>query len=189
MSTTYIQVRCSKCGYTHRAVKHGYMTDPIGIPLMQCPSCKAVSRCRDHKEWIQMSPIRKYFAISPRGIFGAVFLAMIPALILARHGNSEALAAWALRLYPLFWLVFHYILVSIRVNCDKFLCRMVPSVKRTRNEDYRKLLANFGKLYSEDIPKFVLVKNETKKAIALDLKRHKVSDFEIPSLAESVESY
>jgi len=71
MSTTFIRKACPKCGHSASMAVHNYVGEPIGQPLSVCPSCGAIAWDSEHREWIQMSPVRKFYAILPQGIWYA----------------------------------------------------------------------------------------------------------------------
>lgn len=196
MATTHIQIRCRKCGHTFNRSVYGYMEDPIGIPLMKCPRCDEVYKDNKHKEWIQMSPIKKYFSISPTGNILSLFLCFIPILIALKLGIIEDtnyptvqtnLIFWGTLLVS--WFVCHYIIVCIRANCWKFYNRLIYSIARTRNEAYAQTLSKFGKIYGESIPKIVIFTKASQATIEYELDKKNNYDFTIPTFSDSIKKY
>ena len=164
MGRTYIRIGCPKCNYSYRTSVYGYVEDPIGVPLMRCPRCNNLFRDNKHKEWIQMSPIKKYFSISPRGNILSIFLSFIPMIIFVRS-NIElgTIAFWGSLVAA--WLIFDYIVISIRINCSDRLDTIISSISRTNDESYAKLLSQFGEIYGYSIPKFLIVTKDNNMLI------------------------
>ena len=79
---TYITKRCGKCGFTHRASIYGYVHNPIGVPVSRCPQCGELYRERQNREWVQMSPFKKYRSIHPRGWAMAFFPGILLAILM-----------------------------------------------------------------------------------------------------------
>ncbi len=194
MSTTYINMKCKKCGYSYRTSIYGYMEDPIGIPIMRCPNCNELYKDAKHKEWIQMSPIKKYFSISPMGNLLSMFIAIIPVFLLSKicnFGDEPSTTNNLIFLGSLFvsWLICNYVVICIRANCWKFYDRIIPSISRTRNEPYTKILSRFGKIYGEAIPRFVIFTKASRATIEYEVENNKTDNFEIPTFSDSINKY
>ena len=185
MGRTYIRIACPKCNYSYSKSIYGYVEDPIGIPLTRCPRCNNILRDNKHKEWIQMSPIKKYFSIAPRGNILAIFLAFIPMLFLVwsdiDFGDGVFWGGLAVS-----WLISDYIVMSIRVNCKNCLDRIVSSISRTNNESYAELLSQFGEIYGYSIPKVLLFTKANKASIEYAVKNRKAKKIVIPTFSSSI---
>ena len=185
MGRTYIRIECPKCNYSHSTSVYGYVEDPIGVPLMRCPQCGNIVRNNNHKEWIQMSPLKKYFSISPRGNILSIFLSFIPIIILVRSniefGNG---AFWGILAAS--WLISDYLVISIRVNCRNCLNRIISSISRTNDESYAELLSQFGKIYGNSIPKVLFLTKANKTSIEYVVKNSKTENIVIPTFSNSI---
>lgn len=189
MGTTHVRVTCPKCGFSFHKSMYGYVEDPIGIPLIRCPKCLNIYRDRNHKEWIQMSPMKKYFSIAPRGNFVAIFLAFIPiiAWIDSDFASDSAGAFWMVAL--LSWAICDYIIISIQANSDRFRERLAVSLARTRDSSYENFLSRFGKLYGEDIPRIIIVTQDSRLKIEREVEDRKSSEFIIPTFWSGFQNY
>lgn len=197
MSTTAFYFKCEKCGYHYSQVSRGHIEDPIGMPIMRCPFCKTIYKDTKHKEWIQMSPLQKYFAISPRGNIVALFLAFIPMIFLLRVDMldfiDEVPSALATPLFLLvlfvFWFFFDFLIVCSRVNEREFLDRVIKSLARTRNEEYKSLLLQFGKIYGENFPKLARITRYSKTVIEYGIKDKLSDEVTVPTFASSIQKH
>ena len=210
---TYITKRCGKCGFTHRASIYGYVHNPIGIPFSRCPKCGELFRERDNREWIQMSPFKKYRSINPRfGVAESIFVGMLLAVltlylvgvllmplrpVLNQLGALTGTVLIAVRriiraLLLLIAVVFfpslaHYLFTCLHVGSKAFRQSYCDSILRTQNPEYRELLSKQGPLYDEGIPNWVLCTKGAKKKILDYLDEHTDSvDVKIPTFVETI---
>lgn len=202
---TYITKRCGKCGFTHRASIYGYVHNPIGIPFSRCPKCGELFRERDNREWIQMSPFKKYRSIHPRGWAQAFFLGIVlfPPMWLGMETLLEAIQPAILLLpaviqrllhvlhvvlclgFPFF--LAHYLLTCLHVGSKSFRVAYCDSILRTSSQEYRALLSKQGPPYDEGIPNWVLCTKGAKKKILDYLEEHADSvDVKIPTFVETI---
>lgn len=197
MSTASIRVRCPKCGYTHTQTSMGYVADSLGVPFMRCPVCGGISRNRYKNEWVQMSTLGKFLAISPRGIVVAVLLFGLPAyfglgVMFGTHGiglSTPLAVALTVVVGSFIVILSYYIIACIRVNCWSFYNRVVPSIARTRNENYKKLLSTIGKIYGEEIPPFIIFTAASRATVEYEIEHYHEKEIYIPTFAESVSRY
>ena len=187
MGKTYIRIGCPKCNYSYSTSVYGYVEDPIGVPLTRCPRCNNISRDNKHKEWIQMSPIKKYFSISPRGNILSIFLAFIPMIILVR--NNIEIGDMFFGILAVSWIIADYIVISIRVNCQNCLERIISSISRTNDESYAQLLSQFGKIYGNSIPKILFLSKSNRASLAYAIKTRKTQNIVIPTFSNSINNY
>ena len=195
---TYIIRKCNNCGYTYRKSQYGFVNDPIGVRLVRCPSCRAIIRNTASREWIQMGPWRRYFAIHPRGDAFAFFLGLplmvVSALLLGLlrsllglEAGEELPGVLMLPMVVLPFVAAHYFLTWRKANSEVFCQRYCRSILRTRNEGYRKLLAHEGQLYDESIPSYVPLSKKSKERIENYLRTHAAeSNFSFPTIPESI---
>ena len=161
MATTTIRMECPNCNYSYRTSIYGYVEDPIGIPFTQCPRCNQIFKDKKHKEWFQMSPIKKYFSISPRGNIISIFPACLP-LFLCLTAELEN-AFWGILIASYF--LASYIVIAIRVNSKTCMKRIISSISRTNNKEYAQLLSDCGKTYGYSIPKVLPLTRTNKKLL------------------------
>ena len=182
--SAYIRIRCPKCNYLYSTYVYGYVEDPIGVPLTQCPRCNNISKDSKRKEWIQMSPIKKYFSISPRSNILSTFLALIPMIILSC--NNIEVGKMFLGVLIVSWIIADYIVISIRVNCRSCLDRIISSISRTNNESYAQHLSKLGKIYGNSIPKVLFLSKSNRASFEHAIKTRVVQDIVIPTFSDSI---
>lgn len=195
---TYIIRKCNNCGYTYRRSQYGFVNDPIGVRLVRCPSCKAITRNTASREWIQMGPWRRYFAIHPRGdafafflgiplTVGFVFLVVQLRNLLGLDTEGGIPGVLILPMLVLPFVAAHFFLTWRKANSEVFCRRYCSSILRTRNENYRKLLAHEGKLYDESIPSYIPLSQKSRERIEQYLRTHAAeSNFSFPTIPESI---
>lgn len=189
MGRTYIRIGCPKCNYSYRTTIYGYVEDPLGIPLTRCPRCNQTFRNNKHKEWIQMSPIKKYFSIAPRGNILSMFLAMIPMIALVRSNIEIGSGAMFFGILAASWFVADYLVILFRINSKTCINRIISSISRTNNEAYAKLISNFNRLYDYSIPKILMLTPSNKELIENAIKNNKKKQIVIPSFENSINNY
>lgn len=187
MGRTHIRMGCPNCGYTYSTSVYGYVEDPIGIPLTRCPRCSQIFKDSKHKEWIQMSPIKKYFSISPRGNIVSIFLAFIPMIIFVRSNIELGDAFWGVLIAS--WFVANHIVIAIRVNSQACMERIISSVSRTNDEEYAQLLSKFGKIYDHSIPNVLMLTRANKELLEYTIKNKKTENIIIPTFTNSINNY
>lgn len=198
MATTYITRRCGRCGYSVTKSIYGYVNDPFGVPFVRCPKCGAISKDKMHKEWIMMSPVKKFFAIFPRGFAYAIFAAIgLVCLLLALFRNAifsffESIpnglsSVIIISAMLIFVAVFLYIFTLIAVNKDDFYYNYLESIRRTRNEAYYNLLSNHFKIYDEKLPFAIRFSSYRQSLVEYNLDEIKEKkEIFIPSLEDSI---
>lgn len=202
---TYITKRCGKCGFTHRASIYGYVHNPIGVPVSRCPQCGELYRERQNREWVQMSPFKKYRSIHPRGWAMAFFLGILLAILMGM-GMMTLLQAIqpAILLLPAFirkflavlyfvlcfvfpFFLAHYLLTCLHVGSESFRVAYCDSILRTRNPEYREYLSKQGPLFDESIPSWVLCTKGARSEIDAYLAGHPDStEVHIPTFVETI---
>lgn len=209
---TYITKRCGKCGFTHRASIYGYVHNPIGVPVSRCPQCGELYRERQNREWVQMSPFKKYRSIHPRGWAMAFFLGILLAILMglgmmtllqAISSASLLLPAFIQKILSVLYVVLcfvspvlcfvfpfflaHYMLTCLHVGSESFRVAYCDSILRTRNPEYREYLSKQGPLYDEGIPNWVLCTKGAKEMILAYLDEHTDNvDVKIPTFVETI---
>ena len=179
-----ISIQCNKCGYIHETRKNilsDFFDDPIGFPFIQCPVCHELHADPHRKVWVQLSPIKKFFSVTPRGNYLAGLLSLPLGFLLGRWLGGSAflyVSAWILA-----YAVCQLTVTAIRANSHRFRDRISSSIARTRNDEYAKVLSKYGKLYGEFIPSpvFFTEKSEYKLAIEIDQIRRRKDTISIPS--------
>lgn len=192
MSTTHIRIGCPNCGYSYRKSIYGYVEDPIGIPLTRCPMCDRVFKYGKHKEWLQMSPIKKYFSVSPRGNIVSIFLAWIPMIPFARLNIKvpDDLVLWVvLGVLAVSWFIADYIVIAIRINSQVCMERIISSISRTNNEEYAEMLSRIGKIYDNSIPKVLMLTHANKKQLEYTIKNKITRNVIVPTFEKSINNY
>lgn len=201
MSRTYVKKKCKNCGYSVSEVVGSYIKEPLGIPLAFCPRCGKIMKDSDRKEWVQMSPLRKFYAINPKGIMYALTGTLVAMLVMylimdAKLGEKfseidtlpdETLKICLFLSVAGIFLILYYVFTRIAVNKGRFINLYKQSVKRTRNEKYRKLLEPMGKVYDESLPFGLHFSAYNQKQIDYELS-HIEEDVKviIPSLDDSI---
>ena len=188
MGTTHIRMGCPNCKYSYSTSIYGYVNDPIGIPLTRCPRCGQIFKDSKHKEWIQMSPIKKYFSIAPRGNFVSIFLALIPMIVYARSNIELDNIAFGGFLIAS-WLVANYIVIAMRINSRSCMERITSSISRTNNEEYAQLLSKFGKTYSYSIPKVLILTRANKEILEYIIQNNITEYVTIPTFENSIKNH
>lgn len=144
--------RCPHCGSlcSYRPSSD----DPIGISLVRCHHCHNFSRIKRHQEWIQMSSLHKFLAIKkPKSsLFWSILSICICAIIAVSIGPDRLHPLTLIALFPIIFVAVRYFKAMSDVNSAQFLNRYLDSIARTRNAEYRQLLANSGELYDEGLP-------------------------------------
>ena len=202
---TYITKRCGKCGFTHRASIYGYVHNPIGVPVSRCPQCGELYRERQNREWVQMSPFKKYRSIHPRGWAMAFFPGILLAILMGM-GMMTLLQAISpvIVLLPAFirmilgvlfvvlgfvfpFFLAHYLLTCLHVGSESFRVAYCDSILRTRNPEYREYLSKQGPLFDESIPSWVLCTKGARSEIDAYLAGHPDStEVHIPTFVETI---
>lgn len=202
---TYITKRCGKCGFTHRASIYGYVHNPIGVPVSRCPQCGELYRERQNREWVQMSPFKKYRSIHPRGWAMAFFPGILLAILMGM-GMMTLLKAISpvIVLLPAFirmilgvlfvvlgfvfpFFLARYLLTCLHVGSESFRVAYCDSILRTRNPEYREYLSKQGPLFDESIPSWVLCTKGAKSKIDSYLEEHAGStEVHIPTFVETI---
>ena len=192
MSTTIITKKCSKCGYSTTKRVYGYVNDPMGVPVAQCPLCGQISAERSHKEWIQMSPLAKAYAIYPRagvyGLFGGFLITVLSCRDIFAKDVLGDMDPWILLgAFLTAALLVIYVTLCIAVNSSFFLNRYIASVKRTRNPGYRQFVCSLGKCYDEKLPLLLRFSEKSLSDIDFNLRSPTLDvDVRIPSLDDSI---
>jgi len=185
MARTHIRMKCPNCNYTYSTSIQGYVEDSIGVPLVRCPRCNQIYKDSEHKEWIQMSSLKKYFSISPRGNILSVFIALIPMVFLVRNDIELSRGAfWGIIIAS--WFIVNYIVISFRVNSKRCIQRIASSISRTNNEAYVALLAKFGEVYDCCIPKILILTRANKELIESAIKNKRVADIAVPDFISGI---
>ena len=202
---TYITKRCGKCGFTHRASIYGYVHNPIGVPVSRCPQCGELYRERQNREWVQMSPFKKYRSIHPRGWAMAFFPGILLAILMGM-GMMTLLKAISpvIVLLPAFirmilgvlfvvlgfvfpFFLARYLLTCLHVGSESFRVAYCDSILRTRNPEYREYLSKQGPLFDESIPSWVLCTKGARSEIDAYLAGHPDStEVHIPTFVETI---
>ncbi|MBO7251306.1 MAG: hypothetical protein J6V25_01645 [Oscillospiraceae bacterium] len=194
---TYVTKRCGKCGYSHRVAIYGHMDDPIGIRIAKCPSCNHVSKESKTKEWVQMSPYKKYRSINPRGRFRVFCLGIflcVPVLMMLASlfpvfqtdvgGIHPILLLIA---YPLTCGVLNYLFTSLALTSKVFEKRYCNSILRSRNPHYMEFLKQEGRIYGEEIPSWLLCSKKRRQELEHYIRvRSAESNFQIPSFTSTI---
>lgn len=201
MPNNYIRKKCRNCGYTERARIYGYVQDPIGMPVSVCPMCRSFYREYGSREWIQMGPVRKYLAICPRADAFAFFASLVLDVVTMglylwviqalniRTENHPLLASFPIRMLLWNFLLLHYLFTFCSANRDKFLNRLVQSIRRTRNPEYRKVLESLGELHSEDLPGILpLTAGSRAKLAAMLAEKPAEETIYYPSMFDSIKN-
>ena len=195
---TTIKRRCPKCNYTYSCtyVSKNFLLDPLGTPLVRCEFCKNISTDPKRREWIQMSSIKKIFAISSIAYtiwiiwaFIAVF-GVIGSIFFDISMLGETIV-WSFKSL-IFTLLICYFIIKKSVNGDKFIQRYVLSIRRTNNQAYRELLKTMGPLFDESLPLNLQFSENSKWRIAdLHEKYGEVKSMEdiVNSIYQSVTDY
>lgn len=195
---TYIKVGCPKCGRTYTKAIYGFVNEPIGISLSQCSGCGEVFMNKMHKEWIQMSNIKKFFSVAPRGNICIIPLPILICFLLLKLFFPGVLDAekpdnvgTTMLLFgaiiAIFYIFFLYVTVCIRINSSGFQKRYISSIQRTRNETYKSLLEKTGTIYGEEIPKFIWISSKTREKYNKILSGLKAAkNISVPNLYNSI---
>lgn len=183
--STHIYMGCPKCGYSCRGSIYGYVEDPLGVTLTKCPRCGQIFKDSKHKEWLQMSPIKKYFSIAPRGNFVSIFLALLPAMAISFEAHIES-GIGILGILAVSWLIADYIVIAIRVNSKARMDCIISSISRTNNENYVRMLSKFGKIYDNSIPKVLLLTRANRERLENTIKNKKTEGINIPTFENSI---
>lgn len=181
---TYIRIQCSRCGYVHKESIYGYVEDPIGIPFTMCPRCKKIHKDTKHKEWIQMSLLKKYFSISPRGNYIALFLALVPMMLICVFSDVPGPSFFPFLIFS--YIMCQYIIVTIRVNSRGFRKKIAASIGRTRNKQYAQILSEHGAFYGEGIPPFIIFPTQSQNLLNIEIMSMIKDDIRIPDFSESI---
>ena len=134
-----------------------------------------------------MSPIKKYFSISPRGNIVSIFLAFIPTIIFGRL-NIECGGAF-LGVLIASWFIVNHIVIAIRVNSQVCMERIISSVSRTNDEEYAQLLSKIGKIYDHSIPKVLTLTLANKELLEYTIKNKETEGFIIPTFMNSINNH
>jgi len=171
------------------------------MPVSVCPECGSFYREYGQKEWVQMSPVKKYLSIAPRAyafaFFGSllldvatagIFFWITEALHIQIQGNF-ILASFPFRMLFGNFLLLHYVITLCTANGEKFRKRLVASIRRTRNPDYRQVLEGIGKLYTEDMPWAVPMSRKGRAAFEAMLAEKPVdTELRYPTMFESIQN-
>ena len=134
-----------------------------------------------------MSPIKKYFSISPRGNIVSIFFAFIPMIVFVRSNIELGDAFWGVLIAS--WLIANHIVIAIRVNSQVCIERIIASVSRTNDEEYAQILSNFGKIYDQSIPKVLMLTRANKERLEYIIKNKKTENIIIPTFTNSINNY
>lgn len=193
-----VRKRCPHCGHTYTVYIYGYVEDPLGIPFSTCPSCYEAVPERSHKEWIQMSPLKKYFAIYPRGWAMAFFPSLAVSVLLMFlylkvmslfGGISPNSGAGGFGIFLLFfgyWLTLH-LFIQMRANSAKFLDGLIASLRRSRNPEYRAILEKMGRIYDEQMPRLIRLSQKSQDRILTEMaKKPREDKVVFPEMRDNV---
>lgn len=101
--------------------------------------------------------------------------------------STRSLILWGI--FAVAALIIMYATLCIAVNSSFFISRYIVSVKRTRNQTYRQLISQFGKIYDESLPLFLRFSAKAQSDIAYNLSNPMAdSDIRIPTLDESIQN-
>lgn len=135
-----------------------------------------------------MSPIKKYFSIAPRGNVALLPIVSFFVLIFWLITKFESLTEFFV-IFVVFWFVADYILITIQVNSQACMDRIISSISRTNNDNYAQILSKFGKIYDCSIPKILRLTRENKERLEDTIKNKKTEDIIIPTFENSVHNY
>lgn len=190
--STFIKTTCPKCGYSNSYSIYGYVKNPIGIPLVRCEVCGNIFKTEKQKEWIQMSPLKKFYAIAPRwipcGAFGVSLILSVGFVrVILENLNDTVGSIFSLGVLVLGALLGAYLTAWLLAGSEKFTQQYLESLKRTRNPIYQELLGQYGKLYDESMPFGIRIPGDKKSRIEDALRQMDSNEsIRIPTVRESV---
>jgi len=195
MNRIITKVRCPKCGFSCSDSQSIYSHDPIGIPFIKCPKCgEVIYAPMVHREWIQLSPINKIFAISSKSILPFIIsfiIAFITSVSLKPLFSSMSGVAYGIVILltlAVGFILGEYLTACIQIHSDSFKQVCIQSLNRTRNKEYLQLIKGAGKIYSEEIPRFIIGANGVNKHISHFKKNGPPDEVPIPTFQNSIYS-
>lgn len=152
---TIVSRKCPNCGYSCSTTVYNYRRTLIGTPLMVCDNCVAPMIGSQFSEWIQLTPIRKFFYISNPFIIGcALFLSFFLSFLPLESYREGSFLILRLIVWLVLFLPIAYLSAHMRCNGKSFIGEYTKSAIRIRDPEYRALLSKRVALYDESIPFF-----------------------------------